>query len=313
MAKVEDFFSSLNRVDKLNDERYAHLEMLKRAIDAMANATYQSIYVIDYFKQEFLHVANNSLFLCGHSAEEVRQMGYRFYIEHVPLEEQAMLTEINEAGFEKFNNTPIAERNGCFMSYNFHIISGETCFLVNHKITPFAANDLPRRVQHRTPIKHNVMNHVPYCRATGITIKADIRAVTGVIRHRLHFPICDCAGFIGAKDLDIAGLWDFCGIFGQHSGTCHLAGVLGGYNSNDKRQTFGHRRNKYSQRQRNRTNGNKNHVAKVRKAMNIPMHKHDNHRNANRTGTANLAYAPGQVIKPDLQRGFFFADIGQGL
>lgn len=141
MAKVEDFFSSLNRVDKLNDERYAHLEMLKRAIDAMANATYQSIYVIDYFKQEFLHVASNPLFLCGHTAEEVRQMGYRFYIEHVPLEEQAMLTEINEAGFEKFNNTPISERNGCFMSYDFHIISGETCFLVNHKITPFALAD----------------------------------------------------------------------------------------------------------------------------------------------------------------------------
>ena len=87
MAKVEDFFSTINSVSDIQDEQYAHLELLKRAIDAMANATYQSIYVIDYFKREFLHVASNPLFLCGLTAEEVQDMGYVFYIEHVPAEE----------------------------------------------------------------------------------------------------------------------------------------------------------------------------------------------------------------------------------
>lgn len=87
MAIVEDFFSTINSVSDIQDEQYAHLELLKRAIDAMANATYQSIYVIDYFKREFLHVASNPLFLCGLTAEEVQDMGYVFYIEHVPAEE----------------------------------------------------------------------------------------------------------------------------------------------------------------------------------------------------------------------------------
>lgn len=87
MAKIEDFFSTINSVSDIQDEQYAHLELLKRAIDAMANATYQSIYVIDYFKREFLHVASNPLFLCGLTAEEVQNMGYVFYIEHVPAEE----------------------------------------------------------------------------------------------------------------------------------------------------------------------------------------------------------------------------------
>ena len=68
-------------------------------------------------------------------------MGYAFYIEHVPKEEQAILTEINEAGFNKFNSTPLNERKGCFMSYDFHISDGEDTFLVNHKITPFALAD----------------------------------------------------------------------------------------------------------------------------------------------------------------------------
>ena len=69
MAKVEDFFGAINSVSDIQNERYVHLELLKRAVDAMANATYQSIYVIDYFKREFLHVSSNPLFLCGHTAE----------------------------------------------------------------------------------------------------------------------------------------------------------------------------------------------------------------------------------------------------
>ena len=141
MAKVEDFFLSENTVTDLNDERYAHIEMLKRAIDAMANATYQSIYVIDYFKREFLHVASNPLFLGGHTAEQMKAMGYQFYIEHVPEAEQAMLLEINTEGFKKFNSIPIGERIGSFISSDFHIVDGEKSFLINHKMTPFALAD----------------------------------------------------------------------------------------------------------------------------------------------------------------------------
>ena len=141
MAKIDDFFTLTNRVEGVDDERYRHLAPMMSAIDAMANATYQSIYVIDYFKQGFLHVASNPLFLCGHTAEEVRQMGYRFYIDHVPAEEQVMLTEINEVGFKRFNKTPLDDRNSCFMSYDFHIVNDGNRYLVNHKITPFALND----------------------------------------------------------------------------------------------------------------------------------------------------------------------------
>ena len=120
MARIEDFFFEENSVSELSGDRYTHIEMLKRAVDAMANATYQSIYVIDYFKREFLHVASNPLFLGGHTAEQMKKMGYRFYIEHVPENE---------------------ERDGFFISYDFHIEDGEKRFLINHKMTPFALAD----------------------------------------------------------------------------------------------------------------------------------------------------------------------------
>ena len=141
MARIEDFFFEENSVSELSGDRYTHIEMLKRAVDAMANATYQSIYVIDYFKREFLHVASNPLFLGGHTAEQMKKMGYQFYIDHVPEAEQAMLLEINTAGFEKFNSIPLEERNGYFISYDFHIVDGEKRFLINHKMTPFALAD----------------------------------------------------------------------------------------------------------------------------------------------------------------------------
>ena len=115
MARVEDFFFDENSVSGLNDERYSHVEMLKRAIDAMANATYQSIYVIDYFKREFLHVASNPLFLGGHTAEQMKDMGYQLSLDHVPKDEQEMLLENNTAGFKKVNEIPLEKRDGYFI------------------------------------------------------------------------------------------------------------------------------------------------------------------------------------------------------
>lgn len=165
MAKIEDFFTLTNRIDEVDDARYRHLVPMMSALDAMANATYQSIYVIDYFKQGFLHVASNPLFLCGHTAEEVRQMGYRFYIDHVPADEQVMLTEINEVGFKRFNETSLEDRNRCFMSYDFHIVNDGNRYLVNHKITPFALADDGRAWLALCVVSlsaHNTAGHVEF-------------------------------------------------------------------------------------------------------------------------------------------------------
>ncbi len=137
MAKIEDFFSGSNTMSEVDQALYGNLEPLKRAVDAMANATYQCVYIIDYHKRNFLYMSQNPLFLCGNTAEQVQQMGYEFYLKYVPKEEQQMLIELNEAGFAKFNAMPIDARSSCFMSYDFHLDYGTSRYLVNHKITPF--------------------------------------------------------------------------------------------------------------------------------------------------------------------------------
>lgn len=136
MAKVEDFFINLNAVENALDYSSGILTMLIRSVEAFARVTYQSVYLIDYYKQDFLYVAENPLFLCGHTAEEVKEMGYSFYLQHVPEDEQKMLVEVNHSGFKLFNSLADDEKYKASISYDFHLQYEKKQTLVNHKLTP---------------------------------------------------------------------------------------------------------------------------------------------------------------------------------
>ena len=156
MAQIDDFFMYENRVEGITDADYQRVQPYVEAAQAFAQTTYQSIYIIDYYRQafaqttyqsiyiidyyrkNFLYVSDNPLFLCGHTADEVRQMGYGFYLSHVPEDEVPMLTELNRSGFRAFYDEPVENRRQCMMSYDFHITHGDRLLLVNHKITPLA-------------------------------------------------------------------------------------------------------------------------------------------------------------------------------
>lgn len=141
MVRIEDFFFDKNRVDGITEADYERARPYVEAAQAFAHITYQSIYVIDYFRKNFLYVSDNPIFLCGHTAEEVLDMGYGFYLNNVPAEELPMLTELNRAGFAAFGETPKQDRQRCVMSYDFHIITGGRRLLINHKITPLVLLD----------------------------------------------------------------------------------------------------------------------------------------------------------------------------
>ena len=136
MAQIDDFFMYENRVEGITDADYQRAQPYVEAAQAFAQTTYQSIYIIDYFRKNFLYVSDNPLFLCGHSADEVRRMGYGFYMDYVPSDEVQMLAELNRSGFRAFYEEPVDIRRQCMMSYDFHIAHGNRQLLVNHKITP---------------------------------------------------------------------------------------------------------------------------------------------------------------------------------
>lgn len=130
------FFIPENAVTETEGLDYGAADLLIRTAEALSQTIYQSVYIIDYFKQGFLYVSDNPLFLCGHAREEVLEMGYGFYMQHVPAEELDMLSEINTAGFQFFNEIAKEERLGVSISYDFHLMADKGKFLINHKLTP---------------------------------------------------------------------------------------------------------------------------------------------------------------------------------
>lgn len=138
---IEDFFIEANSVTSIKEENYRELDLVLRAVDSFSRSTYQSVYVIDYFKKGFLYVSDNPLFLCGYTPQEMLELGYSFYISNVPKEEQVMLKEINKSGFNFFNSFPVRERRRCIISYDFHILYGRHSTLINHKITPLVMTE----------------------------------------------------------------------------------------------------------------------------------------------------------------------------
>ena len=78
MTDIKDFFIASNTVSNAPDYDSNVLSTLVQTVEAFARVTYQSVYLIDYYRQEFLYVSDNPLFLCGHTAKEVKELGYSF-------------------------------------------------------------------------------------------------------------------------------------------------------------------------------------------------------------------------------------------
>lgn len=139
MADTKDFFSFKNSVNEISKER--SLDYLE-AIKAFPRITYKSIYVIDYQKRGFEYVSDNPLFLCGHTAKEIKEMGYMFYFKYVIKPDLDMLIKINAAGFEFYDKIPLDERKEYTISYDFNIKNQEgRVMLINQKLTPIFLTD----------------------------------------------------------------------------------------------------------------------------------------------------------------------------
>ncbi|MDR0332050.1 MAG: LuxR C-terminal-related transcriptional regulator [Dysgonamonadaceae bacterium] len=138
MTKEQDFFIEENRVSGINCDSYESIHHIIEDLEAFTRLTYKSVYVIDYHKQNFLFVSNNPLFLCGFTAEKVKEMGYSFYINQVVPEDLSLLLEINKAGFKFLSDIPREEKRNYTVSYDFRIMIKDSAItrLINHQITP---------------------------------------------------------------------------------------------------------------------------------------------------------------------------------
>lgn len=139
--ELKPFFSPLPKDLQIKEDEYAKTEICITMADAIARTTNHSVYIIDYHRRNFLYVSANPLFLCGRTAEEVREQGYGFYFEVVPPEDIHRLMEINEAGFRFYYEQPVEKRLALTIEYDFHICTSQRHRqLIHHKLTPILLN-----------------------------------------------------------------------------------------------------------------------------------------------------------------------------
>ncbi len=143
MEGIDNFFSLKNTVNNVSEDEQTQTSDYLEPIKAFARTTYNSIYVIDYQKKGFEYVSENPLFLCGHTGEEVKEMGYLFYFNYVLKQDLDLLLKINTVGFEFYDKIPAEERKFHTISYDFHLKNQEgKVILINQKLTPlFLTND----------------------------------------------------------------------------------------------------------------------------------------------------------------------------
>lgn len=137
MSKVNKFFSFKNTVQSLSESEKKQTLNYLDSIEAFARITNHSVYLIDYNKRGFDYVSENPLFLCGNTAEDVKEMGYEFYFKHVPKEELELLLTINTVGFDFYESIDLKDRKSYSICYDFHLVNKEgKKILINQKLTP---------------------------------------------------------------------------------------------------------------------------------------------------------------------------------
>lgn len=141
MNDVGNFFFEKNTIKDILEEEKDNIHVYIEAVKALSRLTHESLYIIDYYKKGFEYVSENPLFLCGHTPQEIVDMGYEFYFKYVTESDLKLLITINKIGFDFYETLPFEERKFCTISYDFHIINenGNT-ILVNHKLTPLFLN-----------------------------------------------------------------------------------------------------------------------------------------------------------------------------
>jgi len=116
---------------------YDKVEILKGFCNALSLMNNQSIYVLDYSKQEFFHVSPHPLFLCGYTVNEVLEMGFDYYEKVVAPENVEMMLEVCQTGWQFFSEAfseKITQANMSYDIYLHHKNGAKT--LINHKFAP---------------------------------------------------------------------------------------------------------------------------------------------------------------------------------
>jgi DNA-binding NarL/FixJ family response regulator len=120
-------------------EKLLNLKVGENIINKCLNTT--EVYIIDLLERKFVHIPDNSLFLCGHSHDEVMNLSCDdFYKEIVAPKDLTRITKILDLIYERIKDTQNAEIE--YFCYTLRIVNypqiGEIpeYMMIYHKLEP---------------------------------------------------------------------------------------------------------------------------------------------------------------------------------
>lgn len=128
----------------ITDKDYQQAQFLVDAVQAFDQSIYQTVFILDNFRNNFLYLSDRSFFYGTRPIEEIKAEGYGFFVNNAPEEEADWLAEIHKESLVLLSETPVEERKRTLVSYNFHLLMGKKKLLINHKLTPLALDALGR-------------------------------------------------------------------------------------------------------------------------------------------------------------------------
>ncbi|MDR0893603.1 MAG: helix-turn-helix transcriptional regulator [Mediterranea sp.] len=120
------------------------LDLIEQLCEAVSHTTYATLFIIDHHTHSFHAVKGHPLLLCGHTEEEVQEMGLRFFAEHSTPEGRLILETFHQAMHNYVYALHQTERENRKLMFSFHfqLVADEKKRLpVRCEMTPMLFNE----------------------------------------------------------------------------------------------------------------------------------------------------------------------------
>lgn len=140
-VKIADFFMNDIEYTNVEEKRYVALKGVVDVLKAMEKHIYHSIYIIDYFKKNFLYMSN--IMHCGLNPihTEVGLGISESDLWEVSGSDKDIMLANYWKGLRFFNELPSEERCSYSLTYNCHMVCNGSVRMFKHCLTPIILTD----------------------------------------------------------------------------------------------------------------------------------------------------------------------------
>lgn len=133
------FLGMTKMQDTISENEYKMIQPYIELLMTLSQSYNINLYIIDYYKHDFLYISPTPLILNGLNFEDIKNLGYDYYQKFIPESDLNTLKEVNQIICDFLTKQPKEDRSKYTFSYNFHLVNErKSQILVHQKFTPLA-------------------------------------------------------------------------------------------------------------------------------------------------------------------------------